>query len=152
MTGHKFQVPFVFGNFVQWKGLGSKEKNLTLIILFQNILFSKKFLACNGCFELFTKMKKGSGTSFWCTFSAWFFHKNVLYLILYQWTKFKCHTFFPSQDIKQNVLSSSYLGSWWRLNFKIYLRTNSEAMADKEKKRGRRKYKNLNISRTKRAF
>ena len=24
------------------------------------------------------------------------------------------HTFFPSQDIKQNVLLSSYLDSWWR--------------------------------------
>ena len=26
------------------------------------------------------------------------------HLILYQWTKFQCHTFFPSQDIKPNVL------------------------------------------------
>ena len=30
---------------------------------------------------------KGSGTSVWCTFSARFFHKNVPYLILYQWPK-----------------------------------------------------------------
>ena len=37
-------------------------------------------------------------------------------------------------------------------NFKIFLRSTSKAMADREKKRGRRKYKNLNISRTKRAF
>ena len=37
-------------------------------------------------------------------------------------------------------------------NFKIYLESTSEAMADREKKRGRRKYKNLNISRTKKAF
>ena len=48
-------------------------------------------------------------------FSALFLHdlpiKNVLYLILYQWIKFQCHTFFPSQDIKQNVLLSSYLDS-----------------------------------------
>ena len=29
--------------------------------------------------------------------------------MLYQWTKSKCHTLFPSQDIKQNVLLSSYL-------------------------------------------
>ena len=59
---------------------------------------------------LFTKIKKESGTSFWGTFSAWFFDKNVPYLILYQWTKFQCHTFLP-QDIKQNVLLSSYFGS-----------------------------------------
>ena len=24
--------------------------------------------------------------------------------MLYQWAKFRCHTFFPSQDIKPNVL------------------------------------------------
>ena len=40
-----------------------------------------------------------------------FFHKNVLYLIFYQWTKFQRSTSFSSQDIKQNALSS-YLGSW----------------------------------------
>ena len=77
-------------------------------------LILKEFFACNSCFGLFTKIKKGSGTSFWCTFSAWFFHGNVPYLILYQWTKFQCHTFFTSEDIKQNVLLNSYLGIWWR--------------------------------------
>ena len=80
-----------------------------MIIPFQNILFLQEFLACNGCFGLFTKIKKGSGTSFWCIFSAWFFHKNVPYLILYQWPKFQCHTFVHSQDIKQNVLVSGGL-------------------------------------------
>ena len=76
-------------------------------------------------------MKKQSGTSFWCPFPAWFFHKNILYLILYQWTRFQCHNFFPSQDLKQNVLLSSYL------NFKIYPETTSNAKANREKKRGR---------------
>ena len=89
-----------------------------MIIFFQNIWFLKEFLACNGCFGLFSKIKKGSGASFWCTFSAWFFHKNVPYLILYQWTKFQCHTLFLSQDIKQNVLLSSHLDSWW--HHKLY--------------------------------
>ena len=60
-------------------------------------------------FMLFSKIKKGSGASFWCIFSAWFFYKNVPYLILYQGTKFQCHTLFLSQDIKQNVLLSFYL-------------------------------------------
>ena len=32
------------------------------------------------------------------------FHTNVPYLILNVWTKLQCHTFFPSQDIKQNEL------------------------------------------------
>ena len=88
-----------------------------MIIRFKSVLFLKDFLACNGCFGLFSKTKKGSGTSFWCTFSAWFFHKSIPYLILYQWTKFHCHTLFFSQDIKGNVLLSSYLDSWWRQKF-----------------------------------
>ena len=37
------------------------------IILFQNILRLKEFHACKGCFELFTRMKKGSGTRFCCS-------------------------------------------------------------------------------------
>ena len=36
--------------------------------------------------------------------------------------------------------------------FKIFFGSACKAMADREKKRGRRKYTNLNISRTKRAF
>ena len=48
--------------------------------------------------------KKGSKTSLWCIFSAWFSNKNVPYWILYQWTQFQCHKFFPSQDTKQNVI------------------------------------------------
>ena len=39
--------------------------------------------------------------------------------MLYQWPRFQCHTFFPSQDIKQNVLLSSYLDSYDVMNFKI---------------------------------
>ena len=64
-----------------------------------------------------------------------FFHKNISYLILYQLTKFQCHTFFPSQDIKQNALLNSYFGNWWRhkLFFSIYyLRSSSKAIAARE--------------------
>ena len=38
------------------------------------------------------------------------------------------------------------------INFKIFLGSTAKAMADREKKRGRRKYKNLNTLRTKRAL
>ena len=38
------------------------------------------------------------------------------------------------------------------INFTIYLGSSSKAMADREKKRGKWKYKNVNISRTKKAF
>ena len=39
------------------------------------------------------------------------FCESIPYLILYPWTKFQYDTFFSSQDIKQNVLLSYYLGS-----------------------------------------
>ena len=90
-----------------------------MIILFQNVLFLKEwlfYLIFDGCFGLFTKIKKGFGASFWSTFSVWFLHK-IFYVILYQLTKFQCHTFFPSQNIKQNMLLSSYLDNWWRFIF-----------------------------------
>ena len=56
---------------------------LTFLRVFDNplskyfFLLLKKFLVCNGCFGIFTKIKRGSETSFWCIFSSWFFHKNV---------------------------------------------------------------------------
>ena len=103
-------------------------------------------------FGLFIKIKKESGTRFWCTFSAWLFHENVPYSILYQWAKFQCHTFFPSQDIKQNVFLSSYLDSWWCLNFKIDLGSSSKAMADREKKRRRWKYKKFEYLKNEKTF
>ena len=112
-------------------------------MLFQKILFLKEFLACNSSLGLFSKIKKGSGASFWCTFSAWFFHKNVPYLILYQWTKFQCHTLFLSQNIKQNVLLSSYLDNWDAINFKTFPGPTSKAMADREKKEGKTKIQKL---------
>ena len=91
-----------------------------MTILFQDIVFLKEFLACNDCVWLFIKIKKESGTSFVCTFSASFFHKNVTYSRLYQLIKFQCHTFFPSQDIKQNMLLSSYLDNSWHRKFNIF--------------------------------
>ena len=58
----------------------------------------------------FAKLKKGLGLAFGAHF-LYDFSINVPYLILYQWTKFQCHTLFLSQDIKQNVLLTSYLDS-----------------------------------------
>ena len=50
------------------------------------------------------KLKEGLGLVFGAPFLHDFVIKKVFYLILYQQTKFQCHTSFPSQDIKQNVL------------------------------------------------
>ena len=54
------------------------------------------------------KLERGLVLVFDAHFLHDFFHENVSYLILYQWTiKFQSHTFFLSQDIKQNKLLSS---------------------------------------------
>ena len=123
-----------------------------LIILFQNILFLKDFLVCNGCFGLFSKVKKGSGASFWCTFSVWCFSENVLYLILYQWTKFQCHTLFLSQDIKQNVLLSFYLDSWWPHKLSDFSWINLKSNGWQGKKEGKMKIQTFEYLENEKSF
>ena len=49
--------------------------------------------------------------------------------------KVQCYTFFPSQDIKHNVLLSFYLESWDVINFKIHLGSSSKAMPDREREK-----------------
>ena len=56
------------------------------------------------------KLKIGQGLALGAHFLQCF-HKNIPYVILYQWKKFQCRTLFPSQDMKQNVLLTSYLDS-----------------------------------------
>ena len=46
------------------------------------------------------KLKRDLGLAFGTHFQHEYGNNNVSYLIHYQWTKFKCHTFLPSQDIK----------------------------------------------------
>ena len=146
--------PFVCQNFVHQMELGLKKKQSLLfsgflIIFYQNILFLKLLLAFNGCCGLFTDIKNGSGTSFWCTLSTWFFLKNIPYLILHQ-IEFQCLfkiSFFFSPDIKQNLIKTTD----YVINCKIYLWSSSKA-SWKEKKRGREKFKNVSISKTKSAF
>ena len=62
-------------------------------------------------FGYLAKLKSGLGLVFGARFLHDFFHKNVCYLIFYQWTKFQCHALFLSQDVKQNVSLRSYLDS-----------------------------------------
>ena len=50
------------------------------------------------------KLKLGLGLAFGAHFLHDFSMKVFPYLKLHQWTKFQCHIFFPSQDIKQNVI------------------------------------------------
>ena len=53
-----------------------------------------------------TKTKRGLGLAFGAYYLQDFSIKMFLipYLIFYQLTTFQCQTFFPSQDIKKNVL------------------------------------------------
>ena len=87
------------------------------------------------------QVKKGSGASFSCTFSAYFFHKNV-------------PTIWPSFNIRPNFFLQisndvfKFLFSQLMASI-IYLQSSTWAMADGRFKRGRGEYKNLNILRTK---
>ena len=91
---------------------------LPFLRLFDNSLskyFTVKIISCMQWLLWVIYQNYKSGTSFCCTFSAWFSYKNVFYLILHLLTKFHCHTFFPSQAIKQNVtefLLRQLMTSW----------------------------------------
>ena len=98
------------------------------MILFQNTLLLKEFLVCNYCFGLFTKIIKRSGICFCCTFSAWFFYKNVLYLILHLWAKFQCHLFSFSGYQTKCVVELLFRRLMTSLTFKIYLPSSSKSV------------------------
>ena len=80
-----------------WHAVQKKNK-VNFFKAFHKFSFKiSESLACNGCFGVFTKIKKMSGISFWCTFSTWFFHTNTPYLIVYQcinWQSFNVTSFF----------------------------------------------------------
>ena len=45
--------------------------------------FQKNFQHAMSALGYLAKIKKGSGANFRCTFSAFFFHKNISYLLFY---------------------------------------------------------------------
>ena len=48
-------------------------------------------------------LERGLALAFGACFLHDFSIKIIPYLILYQWTKFQCHTLFLSQDIRENM-------------------------------------------------
>ena len=55
------------------------------------------------------KLKRSLGQAV----GAHFLHDfSIKMFVMYLWTKFQCHTFFPFQDIKRNVLLSSCIDNW----------------------------------------
>ena len=68
------------------------------------------------------------GTSFCCIFFAWFFYKNVLYLILNLWTRFQCHTFFSFSRYQTKcvieILFTQLMTSWTLDLSSIILQSN----------------------------
>ena len=122
------------------------------MILFQNTLFLKEFLASNSCFGLFSKIKRGLEQSFGEDFLHDFYIKIFLIKFSINWQSFNAIPYFflkLSNKMCYKVLIQT-VGDI--INFKMFLGSSSKPMADREKKSGRQKDKNLNISRTKRAF
>ena len=114
--------------------------------------FQKNFLYAMSVLGYLTKLKRGIGLTLGVHFLHDFFHQNILYLILYQWTKFQCHTLFLSQDIKQNVLLSPYLNKWWHYFDFDFNESTSKVMANREKKRGKTKIQKFEYCETKKSF
>ena len=96
----KSNLSLVSGPFCLLKGTGLESKNnVNFLRSFENrpskYLNLKELLACNSCFGFLIKNENWSRFSFWCTFSALCYYKNVPYLIIYyQLTKFECYTIF----------------------------------------------------------
>ena len=49
------------------------------------------------------KLERGLALAFGAYFLHDFSIKIIPYLVLYQWTKFQCHTLFLSQVIRENM-------------------------------------------------
>ena len=49
--------------------------------------------------DYLAKLKRNMGLAFGAHILHDFFHENIPYLILYQWTEFQCHIFFHSRAI-----------------------------------------------------
>ena len=115
-----------------------------MIIPFQNILFSKEFFASISCFELFTQLKRGLGLAF----GPYFLPKNC------PWLNISSVDYVSISDLVsfsryQSISLNPCLANWWCHKFRIYLHLSTWAKADRREKRGKGKYKNLNILRMK---
>ena len=75
---------FCFPKFSPWKATGCKEKNQVtfFMVSFKTNLFSK-ISYMHWLFWAVHQIKKAYGTSFYCRFSAYLFHKNVSYQMPY---------------------------------------------------------------------
>ena len=109
-----------------------------MIILYQNILFPKEFLAYNGCFGLFTKIKDlrpKTKTSFWCTFSAWFFQMFLISTL--SMDKVSVPYLFCFSRYQRKFVFSSYLDDWWRyklLDLSLMTLKSNEQQGEKERR------------------
>ena len=87
------------------------------------------------------KLKRGLGWAF----GAHFLHDFSVKMLLIQFS-------INGQNVSVTPYFFLKVSNKMCSYFKIFLGLISKAVADRGKKRGRRKYKNVNISRTKRAF
>ena len=125
---------------------------LPFLRIFDNSRSNISLLTCNGCFGLFTKIIKRSGTGFCCTFSAWFFHKNVIYLILsmdkVSMSYFFSFSRYQTKCVIEFLFSQLMMSRTLRFIFNHPLKQWSTG-----RKRGKDiNTKKLNILRMKRAF
>ena len=82
---------------------------------FKTSYFQKNFLHAMAVLSYLPKLKRSLGL----VLGAYFLHDFSMKMFLIWYSiygqKFQCHTFLPSQDIKQNMLLCSYLDNWWKI-------------------------------------
>ena len=77
--------------------------------------FVKEFLACNGCFELLAKSKRGLKLAFSAHFPYGFFIQMPLIQYFFNWESFNVISFL--QGIKRVIKFLFRQFNWWRHNF-----------------------------------
>ena len=112
-----------------------------------------EIISCMQClFCVIYNNKKRSGTSFGTDFLYDFSIKIFLISCCVNCQSFNVIPFFRPKISMKCVIKFLFRQLMMPWTFKIYLGSSPKAMTDREKKRGRWKYKNLNILQTKELF
>ena len=98
------------------------------------------------------KLKRDLGLAFGAHFQHDFSIKMFLFEYSINEQSFNVTLYFFLKISKKCVIMFLFRPLMDVINLKIFLGSACKAIADREKKRGRRKYTNLNIWKTKRAF
>ena len=144
-------MPLLFSIILSINRGWVQRKKQVFLSFFDNplskyLIFERVFASIS-CFELFTQLKRGLGLAF----GPYFLPKNC------PWLNTSTIDYVSISDLVsfsryQSISLNPCLANWWCHKFRIYLHLSTRAKADRREKRGKGKYKNLNILRMKKLF